>query len=141
MGSTLHSSCHVQRLCKSLVNPRAKGQSLLIVCACMSRWPCLRTHKWRPEVKCLYHSAPHIKKYVGAGEMSQWLKITGCSSSEARSNAQHPHGRSQLSVIPILGDSTFPYRHICRPDTNACEIKIKFKTCSFTFIYLFCDRG
>ena len=80
-----------------------------------------------------------IYKMVGAGEMAQRLK--SCSSSKAGSNSQHPHGRLQTSETPGLGDPISPYRHICRPNTRPCKIKINFKTCSFTLIYFVAGDG
>lgn len=30
-----------------------------------------------------------------------------------------------MSITPILGDMIFLHRHICRQNTNVCEIKVK----------------
>jgi hypothetical protein len=42
-------------------------------------------------------------------------------------NSQHPHGRSELPVTPVLGDVTRSHRHTRRQNANAHETKKKKK--------------
>jgi hypothetical protein len=48
-----------------------------------------------------------LKNYFcGGGRDGSVVKNTGCSSRVPRFTSQHPHGRSHLSVTPVLGDLT-----------------------------------
>jgi hypothetical protein len=40
----------------------------------------------------------------GWGEMAQWLRDSGCSSTRPRFNSQQTHGGSQASITPVPGD-------------------------------------
>lgn len=47
------------------------------------------------------------------------VKSIGFSFRGPRFKSQHPHGSSQSSVTPVLGDMTPSHRHACRSNTNA----------------------
>jgi hypothetical protein len=47
------------------------------------------------------------------------VKSTGRYSRGPRFCSQHPHGSSQLSVIPVSGDLTPSHRHTPQQNTNA----------------------
>jgi hypothetical protein len=42
------------------------------------------------------------------------VKNTGCSSRGPSFNCQHPHGSSELSVIPVPGEFAPSHTYICR---------------------------
>ena len=67
------------------------------------------------------------KIHLGAGEMAQQLRALAALPEDLSSISQHPHGSSQLSITPVPGDPAPLYRHTCRQNANAHEIKNKFK--------------
>jgi hypothetical protein len=51
----------------------------------------------------------YTKIHDGPREMALGVKNTSCSSRGLGFNSQHPHGSSQLSVIPVPGNTTFSH--------------------------------
>lgn len=54
------------------------------------------------------------------------VKSTGYSAEGSRFISQHPHGSSQLFLIPVPGDRAPSHRHTCMQNTKAHKIKIKY---------------
>lgn len=54
------------------------------------------------------------------------LGALAVSSRRPVYNSQDPHYNSQMSLTPVKGLLTSPYRHTCRQNTNKHEIKNKF---------------
>lgn len=80
------------------------------------------------------HVSVYLKPKLGIGAIAQAVKRTGHSSRGPRFDSWHPHGHSQLSLMPFLGNLTPSYgfhghcihmahRSICRKNTHHIKQK------------------
>ena len=59
-----------------------------------------------------------LRTTVGGWRDGSVVKSTDSSSRGSGFNYQHPHGSSQLSVIPVPGDPTPMAKHQCTENKN-----------------------
>lgn len=105
------------RLASNLV-----GDHELLIFLCSSRVLGLQTCSARP-VPLSSAMLGTERRPPGSREGIE-VKSTDCSAEGCRFICQHPHGSSQLFIIPVPGDRAPSHRHTCMQNTKAHKTKI-----------------